>query len=63
MTRAIELAPLAAHRKNFGWQKEAIYGGERCAQHTTRRRPHAQEHVRLRVGSLGTEGQPRHCAG
>lgn len=26
MTRAAELAPLAVHRKNFGWQKEAIYG-------------------------------------
>jgi len=26
MQRAEELAPLAANRKNFGWQKEALYG-------------------------------------
>ncbi len=26
MTRAAELAPLAANRENYGWQKEAIYG-------------------------------------
>jgi len=26
MTRAVELAPLAANRQNYGWQKEAIYG-------------------------------------
>lgn len=26
MTRAAELAPLAANRANYGWQKEAIYG-------------------------------------
>ncbi len=26
ITRAAELAPLAANRKNYAWQKEAIYG-------------------------------------
>ena len=40
MTRAIELAPLAAHRKNFGWQKEAIYG-ENAALNT----PHGAAHM------------------
>lgn len=26
MARAAELAPLAAHRENYGWQKETLYG-------------------------------------
>lgn len=26
MTRAAELAPLAANRENYGWQKEVLYG-------------------------------------
>jgi len=40
MTRATELAPLAVHRKNFGWQKEAIYG-ENAALNT----PHGAAHM------------------
>ena len=40
MKRAAELAPLAANRRNFGWQKEALYG-ENAALNT----PHGPAHM------------------
>lgn len=40
LARAAELAPLAVHRKNFGWQKEAVYG-ENAALNT----PHGAAHM------------------
>ncbi|MFT4597159.1 MAG: enoyl-CoA hydratase/carnithine racemase, partial [Paracrocinitomix sp.] len=40
ITRAAELAPLATHRRNFGWQKEALYG-KNAALNT----PHGAAHM------------------
>lgn len=40
MTRAAELAPLAANRENFGWQKETLYG-ENAALNS----PHGPAHL------------------
>ena len=40
MTRAAELAPLAANRKNYGWQKETLYG-----ENAVLNSPHGAAHL------------------
>jgi len=40
MTRAAELAPLAANRANYGWQKEALYG-----ENAALNQPHGAAHM------------------
>lgn len=40
ISRAAELAPLAAHRENFAWQKEALYGEDAALN-----QPHGAAHM------------------
>jgi enoyl-CoA hydratase/carnithine racemase len=50
ITRAEELAPLATHRRNFGWQKEALYG-EDAALNTRHGAAHMLKNMSEFVGS------------
>lgn len=40
VTRAAELAPLAAHRENYGWQKQTLYGEDAALN-----QPHGAAHM------------------
>jgi len=48
MARAAELAPLAANRKNFGWQKETLYGTNAALNH-----PHGAAHMLKNLNDFG----------
>lgn len=45
MARALELAPLGAHRENLGWQKETLYG-----ENAALNEPHGAAHLLKHAG-------------
>lgn len=49
ITRAAELAPLATHRANFGWQKEAMYG-----ENAALNGPHGAAHMLKNMSEFTT---------
>ena len=48
MARAAELAPLATNRKNYGWQKEALYGTDAALN-----QPHGAAHMLKNLADFG----------